>query len=238
MRSYPHFRRSGIAIAMIAAVALAPGCGSAGGRGAQPEEGLPPPGTPRILQVVPYEGDVAGGELVTIIASSFQDDFILRPPIVYFGSLALPVTVVDTSAVEVVTPPCPVGSVDLVLDSAGSLEFALLEAGFTYVDSAPSLTPQVLTISPDVGETLGGEVITISTADFRDDFLADPPRVFIGMNPAVVAPVDSTTIQVLTPPHAAGVVDVQLRTSGFSQSVIVVDGFSYSGPLPPPPGGC
>ena len=137
MRTYLHLGTSGIAVALVAAVAHLVGCGDTRGEGSEPlEEMLPPSGTPQILLVVPDRGDVAGGEVLTIVASGFQDDFAANPPLVHFGSLVQPATAVDPGVVEVVTPPCPEGAVDLILESVGIPESAILEDGFAYREKA------------------------------------------------------------------------------------------------------
>jgi hypothetical protein len=84
-------------------------------------------------------------------------------------------------------------------------------------------------IVPASGATAGGELVTISGANFRAGV-----QVFIGGVPASsVTVVNRTTLTALTPAGAAGAVDVMLFRD--NQASTLPGGFTFNAPPPPPP---
>ena len=72
------------ALAMLAAALIAAGC--APDRDPESAVGGGNLNSPEIMLLVPNEGDIDGGESVTIYMTNFKDDFTVNPPLVYFGA--------------------------------------------------------------------------------------------------------------------------------------------------------
>ena len=88
------------------------------------------------------------------------------------------------------------------------------------------LAINVASITPSSGTTAGGDTITIT--GYRMGAVAD---VFFGaVMAAMVNVIDDNTLQVVTPPHAAGTVDVLVSNSSGTSQHTVVDGFSFIAP--------
>ncbi|HWE67430.1 MAG TPA: IPT/TIG domain-containing protein [Acidimicrobiales bacterium] len=187
--------------------------------------------------ISPLFGPTAGGTTVTITGTGFDPSY---PTAVSFGGVASPtVTVLSTTTVTAVTPPHVAGSVSVALADAGSVN---LPGGavtatqlFTYV---PPPTIAVTGISPVSGPITGGTFVTITGTGF-----AGPVSVtfggIAGSSPTVV---NSTTVTVITPPHAVGAVPVVLTDAGgtiqatqsflYQSDIVNVSGISPAfGPL-------
>lgn len=156
---------------------------------------------PRIDAVVPERGPREGGIRVVIRGADF-----IAPVQVYFGTVAAADAVVSEggSMIAATLPPAAqgrLGSVDVRVVNGDGAEAVLPEA-FTYV--VPDSRPVITGIEPASGSTLGGNWVTITGEDFRED-----PEVFIGGQPALeVKLVDGQTLRVKTPPHSEGPKDV------------------------------
>ncbi|MCZ6689312.1 MAG: IPT/TIG domain-containing protein [Planctomycetota bacterium] len=111
--------------------------------------------------------------------------------------------------------------------------------GFTACGGGGSGSPKkksakVVSVSPPNGALAGGTMITIVTANFKDDFGAATPNVFVDGVPASgVAPVNATTVTAVTPPGGAqGLVAVRVDSQGGESAS--ANQFTYD----PPPSGC
>lgn len=223
------FVRTGFSLSILAVALLAGNCGGGSGSRGDDTNPAPPNGNPEILMVIPNVVDFAGGQVVTVVAQDFQDDFTVNLPRIFVDNHRLPLNVIDSSSVEVMTPPHSVGAVDLVLRAAGTLETAILKNAIHYAD----YTAEIVLVSPEKGDIGGGEVIHVITSNFNDDFLVSPPDVFFGTVMASATSLDSTSVEVATPAHPAGRVDVTV-VSG-SETAILSGGFTFEAPAPPPP---
>ena len=90
--------------------------------------------------------------------------------------------------------------------------------------------PTLSNVAPGLGATSGGQAVTISGTGF-----VSGAAVSIGGAAAANAAVASaTSITAVTPPHAAGAVDVVV-TNPDGQSARLAGAFNYQGPATPPP---
>lgn len=159
---------------------------------------------PKIEAVVPDRGPRDGGIQVIIKGADFVPDASGSVQ-VFFGTAEATGTVIEGGTmVQVTLPPAPdgrLGAVDVkVLNSDGAQ--ALKLKGFTYV--VPESRPQISSLDPTSGSTLGGNWVTITGEDFREGI-----QVFFGGQPVLaVVLVDSTTLRVKAPPHSEGTKDV------------------------------
>jgi len=126
-------------------VSTAVGGESAKGPGDQFTYVSPPPAPPKVFSISPTEGGSAGGSVVTIRGEGFA-----APTAVFFGGVeASGVKVVSSNELTVSSPPHGVGTVGIVVKTAGG-ESANTEADqFTYVQSpvTPAAVAAVVTTS-------------------------------------------------------------------------------------------
>lgn len=88
--------------------------------------------------------------------------------------------------------------------------------------------PVILSVSPNSGPTSGGTSVAVSGSNF------DPSdSVSFDGIPATVVSGTSTVINVVTPSHAAGPVNVAVVSS--DGVATIANGFTYIAPPPPPP---
>ena len=186
----------------------------------EPEAGGSPP--PSVSGVFPAYGAATGGALVSVIGSDFQVGAM-----VYFDGFPLEVTEAQGDGIlKVTTPAHAAGSVDVAVVNPDG-QTAYVEDGYTYFVTPPFIAALV----PDAGPVAGGTPVTIAGAGF-----AAGAKVYWDgalMGGVIVTPPDQ--IQLTTPPHVAGAVDVTvLNADGLS--VTATDAFLYEEPeeVPPP----
>jgi len=109
--------------------------------------------------------------------------------------------------------------------------------------------PELILCTPAAGERSGGDVITLRGRD-----LPSEPEVWFGVDPdtgsggvlaAQVTWIDDTTLEVVTPAHPAGLVDVLVLDMASGQADTLSEGFQFNAPpssggaclsVSPPPG--
>lgn len=171
-----------------------------------------------IRSLDPASGPITGGTEVTLLLGGFDS---LAGAQVFLGDqeAAVLATEGETLRVEVpsVTEP---GPVDVRVVAGG--DDVVLTNGFTYL---PVLDPQIIAIDPAQGGVAGGEVVTITLADFS--FGTESFGVRFGeVQAETVVENSSGSIQVTVPPGlAAGTVDVEVRRGELVATL--VDGYRY-----------
>lgn len=222
------------AVALVATVALgaaAAGCGSdtrekrhAGMATAAltSASGKDEKKKPKIEEVKPDKGDLAGGEQVKIEGKRFlkEDAGTTR---VLFGNTA--VTVVPVSDEEIwcaVPPGVTVGAVDVTIINDHGTD--VLVGGFAY-ELDKKTKPKVEKVSPSRGPLTGGTPVVIEGERFLEPG-AGAVVVLFGTERVVVTPVSDERIEVTAPPGlAAGKVAVRvLDDHGMDD---LVDAFEY-----------
>ncbi|WP_022893965.1 IPT/TIG domain-containing protein, partial [Agromyces subbeticus] len=167
---------------------------------------------PALTSLAPDEGPVAGGTLVTITGTDLSD-----ASAVTIDGASVPFTQVSSTEITFVTPPHAAGAVDVVVTTPGGPSNAL---PFTYLE-VPALT----SLAPDEGPTAGGTLVTITGTD-----LAGATEVTIDGASVPFTQVSATEVTFVTPPHAAGAVDVVVTTPGGESNALP---FTYV-PVPAP----
>ncbi|MGI6285534.1 IPT/TIG domain-containing protein [Neomoorella humiferrea] len=178
---------------------------------------------PKITGVFPSMGPAGGGTLLTISGAYFwpgvrvfignNEAFLyvdaagqIVPKEQGVQSVA-PLVTAGGTIIYVHTPEGPkvgenyiAGPVDVIVvnPDGGS---AILKGGFTY--KLPDSRPVITGVSPDRGTIKGGTPVTITGSDFREEL-----KVYFGGKEAVVNKIDPGAIEVVTPAHDAGTVDV------------------------------
>jgi len=180
-------------------------------------DGLSQGGPLELLAVSPPAGQLAGGELVMIIARGLVVDDTLE---VRFGGVAGEIRQVDptTFSLIVTTPPGTApGAVDVELTK--DTETSTLVDAFTY---RPDLL--ITNVSPASGPVAGGTAIEVTGKGFAPGL-----ELRVGaLTAASVQVVNATTIRAVTPPGAPGAADVVVIQSG--AIVRKENAFNYDAP--------
>ncbi len=167
-----------------------------------------PSGALAVESVVPNTGSSAGGFVATVAGPSVGDANTVQ-----FGTEEATILARYDGAVTVTVPP-GTGVVDVLVET--DAETATLFDGFTYLAAL-----EIDSVSPDVGETAGGDVVTISGAGFDE-------TVGVRFGPIRAADVtveSDSSISVVTPPGSLGRVDVEVFDR--SRSATLEDGYLY-----------
>lgn len=151
---------------------------------------------PALIALTPDEGPTAGGTLVTITGTDLGD----ASEVTIDGD-SVPFTQVSDTEITFVTPPHPAGPVDVTVTTPGGVSNAL---PFTFVP-APALT----VLAHDEGPETGGTTVTITGTD-----LGGATSVTIDGVSVPFTQVSPTEITFVTPPLAAGPVNVVVTTPG------------------------
>ena len=171
---------------------------------------------PKILALDPKAGPISGGIPILITGENFAPGME-----VYFGDQ--PATKVEVeSATQTIAWLPPVRApqkVDvLVINPDGGSD--LLEKGFEYVLAEEA--PEIQAVDPSWGRTTGNTPVTITGAKFQPG-----AAVFFGSRPAREVGWESPSrLTVLTPPGAAGPVDV-IVINPDGGAAVLPEGFLY-----------
>jgi len=172
-------------------------------------------GAPVLTGLSSEAGPVAGGESVTISGSNLDT----VTSVTFGGSVAALISQTFASAV-VTTPSHVAGSVDIALiGSAGTTTWA---NSYDYHDP-PTLT-SIGTVS---GSTSGGTTVTLTGTN-----LSGASQVSFGGVAGTISSSISTSVTVITPSHAAGLVNVDVETPGGTDSLTAA--FTFVAPVAPP----
>jgi hypothetical protein len=184
-----------------------------------------PPATPppTITSISPGSGSTAGGTPVTIIGSNFAAGAAVS----LGGAAATNVVRVNSTTLTAMTAPRAAGIVNIVVTNPDG-QSGTLANGYSYTGGNPA--PTISRIVPATGPTAGGTPVTITGANF-----VNGATVLMGGTPALnVVRVNGSTITAVSPPHAAGAVNVIVVNPDL-QGATLVNGFLYAnGPLPAP----
>ena len=154
---------------------------------------------PTISSVSPDEGPAAGGQTVTIEGTGLANVSAVK----FGGSVGGGLVEVSATKIEVETPSHAAGTVDVELTTPGGT--ATSTNAYAYFAA-----PTISSVSPDEGPAAGGQTVTIEGTG-----LANVSAVkFGGSVGGGLVEVSATKIEVETPSHAAGTVDVELTTPG------------------------
>ncbi len=191
------------------------GCGG-GSAGLTLTSGEANDGLPRVINVQPGTGPVAGGIPVTIGGLNFK-----QGASVSFGEKTARVTAINSAGttIQAVAPPHAEGAVDIIVTNPGP-KLAKLSGAFMYV--SPDSAPAVTSVLPNSGPAAGGTPVTITGSGFR----AGANVEFGDVAASAVVVSGATQIQAVTPPHAAGTVPVRI-TNPDAQSSTLADAFEF-----------
>jgi hypothetical protein len=171
---------------------------------------------PAVVRISPTYGSAVGGTTVTITGVA-----LTGATGVTFGTTpATSVTFNSATRVTAVAPPGAPGTVDVQVVTPAGLTAATTTDRYTY------WPPTVSKLSTKSGSVAGGTGVVIT-----GKFLLGATSVDFGGTPAseVVAQ-SSTQIFAVSPPEAAGTVDVTVTTPAGTSPISTADQFTYQTP--------
>lgn len=167
---------------------------------------------PLLTSLSPIGGSTAGGTVVTLTGSGFR-----QGAEVIFGSTpATAVTVVSDTELTATTAMHPLGVVSVSVRNQDG-QSAELARSFRFVDP-PSLTA----IAPTSGDAAGGTTVRLTGAGFSQAATV----TFGGAAASQVTLISATELDVVTPSHAAGAVDVAVTVDGATATL--AGAFTYT----------
>lgn len=167
---------------------------------------------PFLTSLSESSGPVAGGNTIEIYGNNLS-----TATSVQFGANAATPTVITDSQINVVVPAgAAAGSVLVTVTTAGGSTAGL---NYVYVDA-----PTISSVSPSSGSTTGGTSVTITGTGF-----ATLSSATVDGSSSAFGVISDTVAVIITPPGAAGAVDIVMTTNGGSATAVAA--FTYiSGP--------
>lgn len=164
-------------------------------------------GAPFKATISPTAGSTAGGDTVTITGTGLS-----TATNVAFGANNATPTVVSDSQITVTAPAGAAGAVGVSVTTAGGSNNGL---SYTYV-----AVPTITTVNPASGPTSGGTAVTITGTD-----LTTTDEVTFDGTAAPFSVISATSLSAVSPPGAAGAVDVVVSNAAGSDTA--TDAFTY-----------
>ncbi|MFM7252046.1 MAG: IPT/TIG domain-containing protein, partial [Ilumatobacteraceae bacterium] len=172
---------------------------------------------PTVTALDPAYGSIAGGTSVTVTGTGFVEGATVS----FNGTAAAAadVTVSSPTSLTVITPPHPLGVVDVtVATSAGTSSTAGVGNDFTFAGK-----PTVTGLSATAGPLAGGDTITVTGSGF-----VRGATVSFGTTPGTsVNVVSGTELTVVVPARAAGTIDVTVTTGAGTSDVSDASKYRY-----------
>jgi hypothetical protein len=174
--------------------------------------------------ITPFSGPTTGGTGVTITGENFIQ--VLR--VSFGGAVAASFSVDSATQIRAVSPPGAAGNVHIRVTNAFGTSSERQGSGFfRAADLFTYFTvPQVTAVSPASGPSGGGTQVTITGVGFTTNAV-----VKFGATQATSVTVDSpTTIRAVSPPAAAGTVDITVTTNNGTSAASTADRFTFVAP--------
>jgi hypothetical protein len=152
---------------------------------------------PTVTGISPSSGTTAGGTSFTLTGTNFTS-----ATAVTFGTVpAASYTVVSSTSITGTSPAQAAGTVDVTVTTLAGTSATSSNDRFTYSNAS---VPALSSLGTTSGGTAGGTSVTITGSHFTG-----ASNVFFGANPAASFSVSSdTSITAVSPPQAAGTIDV------------------------------
>ncbi|MCY2961982.1 MAG: IPT/TIG domain-containing protein [Planctomycetota bacterium] len=187
---------------------------------------------PQIASAFPVSGWSGGGTLVRLRGT----DFVAGTTVRIDGNLQSGVTVASATSLSFSTSAgLPGGPYVLEIETPGG---ATASTAFSY-QADPD--PAVIALDPPSGTTSGGQIVTVTGANFTADaevvFGADA-ETGLGGTGADVVFLDANTLQVTTPAMSAGTTNVLVRLALTDQATVATAAFTFQSPSTGGGGGC
>lgn len=173
--------------------------------------------TPTVTGLSPASGPTAGGTTVTIAGTNF----VAPAAVVFGGTPATGVSVVNPAAITCVAPAHAAGAVDVRVTTSGGTSAISAAARYTYV--APTPVPTVTGLNPTSGPAAGGNTVVINGAN-----LGGATGVHFGSATATVTNNTDSQITVVAP-AGIGTVHVTVTTAEGTSATTAADMYTYAG---------
>ena len=165
---------------------------------------------PHIQSLLPNAGPIVGGTDVIISGFNFTSNTTVA-----FDNLPVFVHFDSTTQITATSPPHAAGTVNVTATDLYGTSNAM---PFIYVPP-----PNIQSLSPNMGSTLGGTNVIIYGSNF-----SEATSVFFGLIPATSFHVDSDTqITAISPAHTAGTVDVTITTAYGTSDINPNDKYTF-----------
>ncbi|WP_461049957.1 IPT/TIG domain-containing protein [Terrabacter koreensis] len=174
--------------------------------------------TPTVSGLSTVAGPTRGGTVLTVTGTRLTG----ATKVTFGGVAGTQLTVLSSTQLRVTAPAHAAGAARVVVTTPGGSSAATTAGTYTYI-APPTLTR----VWPASGGTGGGTVVIITGTG-----LSAVTSVWFGTTAAPsVTPVSSTSMRVVSPPHAPGTVDVRVTSLGGTTSPVSSGRFGY---YPPP----
>jgi hypothetical protein len=173
---------------------------------------VPPPA---ITSVAPTSGPLSGGTTVVVTGTNFTGATQVR-----FGATNAPTYTVDADTqITVVAPARSAGTISVRVTTPSGISPTGSQTNYTYIAA-----PRVDSVSPTSGPVAGGTSVVITGVRFNGATV-----VTFGTVPAASFTVDSNTrITAVSPPQAAGRIDIRITTPYGTSEIRTADRFTYN----------
>ena len=173
-------------------------------------------GGPTVNSLSANAGPSTGGNPVNLTGTNFTS--VLD---VTVGNQSAPYTVNSSTSITITVPPGPAGAWPVTVTTTVGSSSPVSAAMYTYTGSPVAAIGGV---SPNSGNMLGGTQVTIGGYGF-----SSATSVYFGGVPAESFVVNAdNTITAVSPPQAAGPVDITVLTPAGSTPITPSDQFTYS----------
>jgi hypothetical protein len=170
---------------------------------------------PSVSSVSPNAGPKAGGQTVTVRGTGFRNGATVK-----FGSTpGTHVTVVTGAKLTVKTPRHAAGQVDVTVHTGGGTSATSSKDHYTF-----DKRPKVTNVTPSSGSKKGGDKVTVD----GKGFLKGAKVKFGGTAGKSVHVVSSTKLEVTSPKHSKGTVDVHVTTAGGTSKAKSADHYTFT----------
>jgi YD repeat-containing protein len=182
----------------------------------------PSSGPPAVTGVGPITGTTLGGYSVYVTGSGFTG-----ATAVSFGGLAgSSLSVIADNLVQITAPAHASGTVDIQVTTPSGTSAITSADHFSYTAAA---VPVITGVGPVSGTTAGGTVVYVVGSGLTGASAVS----FGGAAGSSLTVLSDTALNLTTPAHAAGVVDVQVTTPAGTSALTSADRFTYTPPAVP-----
>lgn len=174
-----------------------------------------PSGIPTVTSVTPNSGTTAGGTALTLVGTNFTG----TTGVTIGGTAATIVGTPTATTMNITTPAHVAGQFHTKVTNAAGVSNATSADQFTFADTVPHITA----VAPGSGGIAGGDHVVITGTN-----LTGVTSVLFGTVAATSFVVDSAIqITAVSPPHAAGAVDITALIGSVSSPIVAADQFSF-----------
>jgi hypothetical protein len=167
-----------------------------------------------VTALIPAAAKAGGGTSVTVTGTGF----LTATGVSFGGTAGTSLVVVSDTSVTILAPAHAAGQVDVLVTNTTGTSGVVAADKFTY-----DTTPTVTALNPAAGKAAGGTSVTVTGTGF----LTATAVSFGGTAGTSLVVVSDTSLTILAPAHAIGVVDVLVTNTTGTSTNVVADNFTY-----------